>query len=50
MPFLGYITPAGRAALPKYVYHGEDKSYLYKYILSPWAAFCVETFTPRTAA
>jgi ethanolaminephosphotransferase len=30
----------------KYQYHGSDSSPIYKYILSPFAQFCVDAFTP----
>ncbi len=41
-----YITPEGREALKRYKYAGADLSYLYKHVLSPWAQFCVDKFTP----
>jgi hypothetical protein len=47
---MSYITPAGRAALASYKYKGEDRSLLYKYVLSPWAQFCVDYFTPESFA
>lgn len=36
--------------LTKYKYNGGDRSYIYKYILSPWAEFCVDTFIPKWVA
>jgi hypothetical protein len=47
---MSYITPEGRTALSLYKYSGEDRSYLYKYVLSPWAQYCVDHFTPWTIA
>lgn len=47
---MGYITPHGRAAVKEYKYKGEDRSLLYKYILSPLAQACVDNFTPMHAA
>ncbi len=45
-----YITDEGKAALKRYSYRGEDRSLIYKHVLSPWAEFCVRTFTPLTVA
>lgn len=45
-----YMTPAGRLGLPRYQYKGRDDSLYYKYIASPFAQYCVDTFTPRWLA
>ena len=45
-----YITEEGKAGLKKYTYRGEDRSLLYKHVLSPWADFCVRRLTPLTVA
>ncbi len=34
----------------QYQYKGQDLSPLYKYVLSPWADFCVRYFTPKWVA
>ena len=47
---MDYITEEGRAALKRYKYVGEDRSLLYKYVLSPWAEFCVVWLTPEWVA
>lgn len=44
------ISPEGVNALRLYQYRGTDKSYLYKYVLSPWAQYCVDKFTPTWTA
>ena len=36
--------------LTKYKYNGGDRSYIYEYVLSPWAQFCVDTFVPQWVA
>lgn len=46
----GYITDSGAAALRAYKYSGVDKSLTYKYVLSPFAQWCVDKFTPVTVA
>lgn len=40
------LSEDDRVTLRKYAYSGQDKSLLYKYLLSPWADFCVQKFTP----
>ena len=45
-----YLDEEARRNLPHYQYKGCDQSLLYKYILSPLATVCVETFVPRTMA
>lgn len=44
-----YITAHGAQALRKYQFVGEDRSKLYKYVLSPLAEFCVRQ-TPEWLA
>ena len=41
-----YLNEAQRKNLRLYSYHGGDLSYTYKYVLSPLAQFCVDTFIP----
>lgn len=45
-----YITPEGRTNVLKYTYKGRDLSYIYKYIGSPLADFCVNRLTPLWVA
>jgi len=45
-----YVTPVGVKALKSYSYSGADLSLTYKYVLSPWAQFCVDHFTPMSTA
>lgn len=45
-----YLTEDAREKLKTYSYHGNDTSLLYKYVLSPLAAFLVETIIPKTMA
>lgn len=45
-----YLSPNAVKRLPQYQYHGEDQSLLYKYVLSPLAAYCVEHLTPTWLA
>jgi hypothetical protein len=44
------ITDEGKRALRAYTYKGTDKSYLYKYVLSPWSQVCIDKFTPTWIA
>ncbi|CAE7431951.1 captC, partial [Symbiodinium microadriaticum] len=44
------MTPKELSNLVKYKYNGGDRSYIYKYILSPWAEYCVDTFIPKWVA
>ena len=37
-----------RQNLKHHVYRGYDNSFIYKYVLSPVAQYCVDHFTPRT--
>lgn len=37
-------------ALKKFKYQGSDNSYLYRYVLSPWAEYCVYNFVPMNIA
>jgi len=48
MPF--YIDKHAQSSLKAYEYSGTDLSLTYKYLLSPWAQFCVDHFTPLTMA
>jgi hypothetical protein len=50
MVFFGYLTNDGKEALKNYKYSGADLSLIYKYILSPWAQYCVDHFTPLSIA
>ena len=45
-PCYFFLTNQAAQELPRYQYHGEDLSLLYKYVLSPLASFCVEHLTP----
>mmetsp|Transcript_5724 Transcript_5724/g.12465 ORF Transcript_5724/g.12465 Transcript_5724/m.12465 type:complete len:511 (-) Transcript_5724:162-1694(-) len=45
-----YLTPNAAKNLPHYQYHGADLSLLYKYLLSPLAAWCVDNLTPAWLA
>jgi ethanolaminephosphotransferase len=44
------ISPAGLVALRSYQYRGEDRSLLFKWLLSPLAEACVAYLTPRSMA
>lgn len=39
-----------RRNLVNYKYKGTDNSYTYKFVLSPFAQWCVDKFTPTTTA
>jgi len=43
------ITSHGAKALQKYKYNAEDRSLLYKYVLSDFAQWCVN-FVPKSIA
>jgi len=45
-----YLSPDARTKLPIYQYRGSDLSIVYKYILSPLAAWTVDTFVPTSIA
>ena len=45
-----YLTPQAARNIPLYKYRGEDRSFLYKYVLSPLAQYLVDNWTPRTVA
>ena len=45
-----YIDSDAQKALKSYKYSGTDLSLTYKYVLSPFAQFCVDKFTPLTIA
>jgi len=45
-----FLSDSAANALPNYQYAGDDKSLLYKYVLSPLAAFLVNSWTPHTIA
>mmetsp|Transcript_10455 Transcript_10455/g.15969 ORF Transcript_10455/g.15969 Transcript_10455/m.15969 type:complete len:433 (+) Transcript_10455:71-1369(+) len=45
-----YLTPEKCAALKRFQYRGGDNSLLYRYILSPFAQYLVDNFTPRWLA
>ena len=45
-----YLTAEAAAAIPKFQYRGEDRSLLYKYVLSPLAQYLVDHWTPSTLA
>jgi hypothetical protein len=44
------ISAAGLVALRSYQYRGEDRSLLFKWLLSPLAEACVVYLTPRSMA
>ena len=44
------LSDSQRKAVLGYVYHGGDNSPIYKHILSPFAQFWVDYFTPRWLA
>ena len=44
------LGPAARANLHTFRYRGTDHSLLYKYLLSPWAEYCVQRLTPLWVA
>eukprot|EP00537_Pseudo-nitzschia_pungens_P011388 CAMPEP_0172386134 /NCGR_PEP_ID=MMETSP1061-20121228/3733_1 /TAXON_ID=37318 /ORGANISM="Pseudo-nitzschia pungens, Strain cf. pungens" /LENGTH=447 /DNA_ID=CAMNT_0013115419 /DNA_START=144 /DNA_END=1487 /DNA_ORIENTATION=+ len=46
----GYLTSAARKNLKTYTYRGADMSLLYHYVLSPVAAFLVDTIIPKSMA
>ena len=41
-----YLSPHAVQQLPKFQYNGSDLSLLYKYVLSPFASWCVDNLTP----
>lgn len=45
-----YLSPHAVQSIPQYQFHGQDKSLLYKYILSPLAEWLVQNITPSTVA
>ena len=47
-----YYLPSRKARqdLRNHKYSGADNSLLYKYVLSPFASYCVDTFTPQTTS
>jgi ethanolaminephosphotransferase len=45
-----YISSRAARELPLFQYNGEDRSLIYKYILSPLASFCVDHLTPLSLA
>jgi len=45
-----YVDSAAQKALKNYKYSGSDLSMTYKYLLSPWAQWCVDNLTPVTMA
>ncbi|KAL3811577.1 hypothetical protein ACHAXA_006862 [Cyclostephanos tholiformis] len=45
-----YLSNSAAKRLPHYQYRGADLSLLYKYVLSPFAAWCVDTLTPTWVA
>jgi len=45
-----YLSPHAARRLPHYQYDGADTSHLYKYVLAPFATWCVEKFTPTWIA
>jgi ethanolaminephosphotransferase len=44
------LTADQRRRLHTYQYSGGDSSPVYKYVLSPWAQFCVDNFVPTWLA
>lgn len=45
-----FLNPQAARELPRYQYQGEDRSLLYRYVLSPLASFCVYRLTPKSMA
>ena len=45
-----YLSPNAVKRLPQYHYRGADLSPFYKHVLSPFASWCVDTFTPSWVA
>lgn len=45
-----FLSDSAARALPEFQYKGQDLSLTYKYLLSPFAEWCVQTLTPRTIA
>ena len=45
-----YLSDSAAERLPHYQYRGADLSLLYKYVLSPFAAWCVDNLTPTWVA
>ena len=45
-----YLSDEAAAELPLFQYRGKDLSLTYKYVLSPFAEWCVQTLTPRSVA
>ena len=45
-----YLPPHAAKRLPHYQYQGEDTSPLFKHVLSPFAAWCVDNLTPAWVA
>ena len=43
---MSLLSEKNLAMVHKFQYHGSDTSPIYQYILSPFAQFCVENFTP----
>lgn len=41
-----FLNQHHRDAICKYKYNGGDSSLIYKYVLSPFAQYCVDAFTP----
>ncbi len=44
------LSTEERLNVRNYKYHGGDSSPIYKYVLSPFAQFCVDNFTPMWVA
>jgi len=45
-----YLNADARKNLLQYQYRGSDNSLLYRYALSPFAQYCVDTFVPKSVA
>lgn len=45
-----YLTPQAARNIPLYKFRGEDRSLMYKYLLSPLAQFLVDKCTPQSIA
>ena len=50
MPYYYLKSRESQEALRNYKYSGSDESYIYKYVLSPLAAYLVDTIIPSTMA
>jgi ethanolaminephosphotransferase len=45
-----YLSDSAARHLPRFQYKGQDRSYTYQYVLSPWAEYLVRSFVPPSVA